>query len=324
MAGEGKTVCVTGASGFIASWLVKVLLRRGYTVNATVRDLGDATKVAHLLALDGAKDRLHIFEADLLKDGSFDSAVDGCEGVFHTASPVNLSISSDPKAELVEPAVKGTLNVLKSCRKYQLMKRVVLTSSISAAVYTRKPLESGSVINEIWYSDPSVCEQLKLWYAYSKTLAEKAAWSFAEEHDIDLVTINPVFVIGPMLQRTLNDSLDMILNFIKEPHKLDISQPYPSVDVRDVADAHVKALETTTAAGRYMLSASVHSYPRVFKIINQLYSALNLPHISDEGVTEIQISQEKAKSLGVSFISMEVSLKDTIESLKENGYLTIC
>ncbi|CAN0860248.1 Phenylacetaldehyde reductase [Linum grandiflorum] len=115
----------------------------------------------------------------------------------------------------------------------------------------------------------------------------------------------------------------MILNFIKEPHKSDISQPYPSVDVRDVAEAHVKALETHTAAGRYNLSAGVHSYNQVFKIINQLYPPLNLPDLSDEGLPEIQISHETAKSLGVSFMSLEVSLKDTIESLKEKGYLSI-
>ncbi|CAN1184669.1 Phenylacetaldehyde reductase [Linum perenne] len=323
MVGQGKTVCVTGASGFIASWLVKVLLQRGYTVNATVRDLGDATKTDHLRALDGAKERLHIFEANLLKDGSFDPAVDGCEGVFHTASPVILSVPSDPQVELVEPAVKGTLNVLKSCAKYQSVKRVVLTSSAATVSFTAKALEPGSVIDKTWYSDPGFCEQLKLWYAYSKTLAEKAAWSFAEEHGIDLVTINPVFVIGPPLQPTLNDTIKMVLNFINEPHKLDSSQPYASVDVRDVADAHMKALETPTAAGRYLLSASIHSYPQVVKIINQLYPVMNIPHLSDEGILKIQVSQEKAKSLGVSFTSVEVSLKDTIESLKEMGHLTI-
>ncbi|XP_043691732.1 phenylacetaldehyde reductase-like [Telopea speciosissima] len=90
MSGTGKTVCVTGASGYIASWLVKLLLARGYTVKASVRDPNDTKKTAHLLALDGAKERLHLFKANLMDEGSFDSLVDGCEGVFHTASPVNF------------------------------------------------------------------------------------------------------------------------------------------------------------------------------------------------------------------------------------------
>ncbi|KAF3960492.1 hypothetical protein CMV_014803 [Castanea mollissima] len=96
MSGEEKVVCVTGASGYIASWLVKLLLQRGYTVKATVRDTKDLKKTEHLLALDGAKERLKLFKANLLDEGSFDSAVDGCQGVFHTASPVFIT-ASDPQ-----------------------------------------------------------------------------------------------------------------------------------------------------------------------------------------------------------------------------------
>ncbi|KAI6685493.1 hypothetical protein NL676_031406 [Syzygium grande] len=110
--GEGKVVCVTGASGYIASWLVKLLLRRGYAVNASVRDPNDPKKVEHLLALDGAKDRLRLFKADLLEEGSFDAIVEGCVGFFHTASPFYHNVK-DPQAELLDPALKGTLNVLK-------------------------------------------------------------------------------------------------------------------------------------------------------------------------------------------------------------------
>ncbi|KAJ1379947.1 hypothetical protein SESBI_46431, partial [Sesbania bispinosa] len=107
--GEGKVVCVTGASGYIASWIVKFLLQRGYTVRATVRDPSNPNKVDHLLKLDGAKERLQLFKADLLEEGSFDSAVEGSDAVFHTASPAQFFVK-DPQAELIDPAVKGTLN----------------------------------------------------------------------------------------------------------------------------------------------------------------------------------------------------------------------
>ncbi|THF95813.1 hypothetical protein TEA_018228 [Camellia sinensis var. sinensis] len=99
MSGQGKTVCVTGGSGFIASWLVKLLLQRGYTVRASVRDPSDPKKTEHLLALDGAKERLHLFKGNLLEEGSFDSMVNGCDGVFHTASPCFLT-TSDPQMRI--------------------------------------------------------------------------------------------------------------------------------------------------------------------------------------------------------------------------------
>ncbi|KAJ9174531.1 hypothetical protein P3X46_013167 [Hevea brasiliensis] len=98
MSGEGKVVCVTVGSGYIASWLIKFLLQRGYTVKATVRDPNDLKKTAHLLALEGAKERLHLLKADLLEEGSFDAAVDGYEAVFHTASPVSLKANADPRS----------------------------------------------------------------------------------------------------------------------------------------------------------------------------------------------------------------------------------
>ncbi|KAJ0037736.1 hypothetical protein Pint_23949 [Pistacia integerrima] len=157
MSGEGKVVCVTGASGYIASWLVKLLLEHGYTVKATVR-YPDDPKVKHLHALDGANERLHLFKANLLEEGSFDSAVSGCEGVFHTASPVIIS-AKDPQAELIDPAVKGTLNVLRSCLKVQSVKRVVVTSSIASVLFNGKPLNPDVVVDETWFSDPAICRE---------------------------------------------------------------------------------------------------------------------------------------------------------------------
>ncbi|KAK3038786.1 hypothetical protein RJ639_027373 [Escallonia herrerae] len=197
MSGAGKVVCVTGASGYIASWLVKLLLDRGYTVKATVRSLNDPKKTEHLLALGGAKERLHLFEANLVEEESFDSAIDGCDGVFHTASPVYLSVT-DPQAELIDPAVKGTLNVLRSCAKVSSVKRVVVTSSTASVISNNKPLK------------PDVA-----WYPLSKTLAEEAAWKFGKENGIDMVMINPGFVIGPCLQPTLNLTSEAILNLVK-------------------------------------------------------------------------------------------------------------
>jgi nucleoside-diphosphate-sugar epimerase len=154
----GKTVCVTGASGFIASWLVKLLLERGYTVRGTVRS---PEKSKHLLQLPGASDHLKLVSADLLEQGSFNQAVEGCDGVFHTASPFFTKNITDPQAQFIEPAVKGTLNVLASCAQART-KKVVLTSSVAAVAYTPKR-KSTSVVDESWWSDSDYCQETEVW-----------------------------------------------------------------------------------------------------------------------------------------------------------------
>ncbi|KAK4278665.1 hypothetical protein QN277_016484 [Acacia crassicarpa] len=271
----GKIVCVTGASGYIASWLVKFLLYRGYTVKATVRDPNDPKKVDHLLNLDGAKERLHLIKANLLDEGSFDPVIEGCEGVFHTASPFYHDVK-DPQAELLDPAVKGTLNVLKSCAKFPSVKRVVLTSSMAAVAFNGKPRTPEVVVDEAWFSDPDFCRASQLWYAVSKTLAEEAAWKFTKENNIDMVTINPAMVIGPLLQPTLNTSAAAFLNTING------AQTFPNmslrlINVKDVANAHIQAFEVPSANGRYCLAERVAHYSEVVKILRELYPQLQLP-----------------------------------------------
>ncbi|KAJ4971255.1 hypothetical protein NE237_004354 [Protea cynaroides] len=320
MSGAGKTVCVTGASGYIASWLVKLLLVKGYTVKASVRDPNDPKKTEHLLALDGAKERLHLFKANLLEEGSFDSPVDGCEGVFHTASPFYHAVK-DPQAELIDPALKGTLNVLGSCSKAPSVKRVVITSSVAAVAYNGKPRTPDVVVDETWFSDPELCKEMKTWYVLSKTLAEEAAWKFAKEKGMDIVTINPAMVIGPLLQPTLNTSAEAILNLVNG------AQTFPNasfgwVNVKDVANAHIQAFEISSANGRYVLVERVAHYSQVVKTLRELYPTLPLPEkCADDKpyVPTYQVSKEKAKSLGIDYIPLEVCLKETVESLKEKG-----
>ncbi|KZV56474.1 cinnamoyl-CoA reductase 1-like [Dorcoceras hygrometricum] len=316
-----KTVCVTGASGYIASWLVKFLLQRGYTVKASVRDPNDPKKTQHLLELDGAKERLKLIKANLLEEGSFDAVVDGCDGVFHTASPFYHQVT-DPQAELIDPALKGTLNVLGSCAKTPSVKRVVLTSSVAAVAFNGKPRSPEVVIDETWWSDPEFCRQTQLWYVLSKTLAEDAAWKFVKEKRIDMVTINPAMVIGPLLQPTLNTSAASILNFVNG------ADTYPNatfgwVNVKDVANAHILAFENPLASGRYCLVESVAHHSDIVEILRELYPTFHLPEKCADDKPfppKYQVSKERAKSLGIEFIPLKDSVKETVESLKAKNF----
>ncbi|XP_072997949.1 phenylacetaldehyde reductase-like isoform X2 [Typha latifolia] len=321
MSGSGKVVCVTGASGYIASWLVKFLLQRGYIVRASVRDTADPKKTEHLRALDGAEERLQLFQADLLKEGSFDDVVEGCEGVFHTASPVHFVVH-DPQADLIDPAVKGTLNVLASCAKTSSVKRVVITSSMSAVTQNGKPKTLNVVVDETWFSIAEIYKQSKMWYGLSKTLAEEAAWKFSKDNAVDMVSINPSMVIGPLLQPTLNSSVVDILNLING------SSTFPNitfgwVNVQDVAMAHILAYEVPSATGRYCVVERVLHYSELVKIIHELYPAFQFPEKCADGnpfVPVYQVSKDKMKTLGiVNLIPLETSIKETIESCRKNG-----
>ncbi|TVU20742.1 hypothetical protein EJB05_30337 [Eragrostis curvula] len=318
-----KVVCVTGAGGFIASWIVKLLLQRGYTVRGTLRDPADPKKTEHLHALDGSAERLQLYKADLLEEGSFDAIVEGCECVFHTASPF-YNDPKDPQVELIDPAVKGTLNVLGSCKKASSVKRVILTSSLAAVVFTEKPLSPDVVIDETSFSIPELCEKEKEWYVLSKTLAEQAAWKFSKDNGLDLVTINPAMVIGPLLQPTLNTSAGIIVYLVSG------SPVYPNysfgwANVKDVALAHVLAFETPSASGRYCMADKVVHFSDVVKIIHDLYPSLPVPDkcVDDRPFAPTyQVSRDKIRSLGVELAPFEASLKETIESLKEKGFVS--
>ncbi|KAK4841787.1 hypothetical protein QYF36_010539 [Acer negundo] len=237
----------------------------------------------------------------------------GAGGSDVIASPFLLS-SNDPQADLVDPALKGTLNVLRSCAKVPSIRRVIVTSSMAAVSFNGKPLSPEVTVDETWFSDPAFCEKSKLSYMLGKTLAEEAAWKFSEENRIDMVAINPGMVIGPLLQSqsTLDSSSSVmpVLNLVKGvkiPCKT-----YRWVDVRDVANAHIQAFENPSACGRYCLAERVANSFGIFKILHELYPDLNLPEeYTEEKASEpnYQVSKERAQSLGITYIPLEVSLK---------------
>ncbi|KAI7986792.1 Cinnamoyl-CoA reductase 1 [Camellia lanceoleosa] len=201
-----QTVCVTGAGGFIASWIVKLLLEKGYSVRGTVRNPDDP-KNSHLRELEGAKERLTLCRADLLDFESLREAINGCDGVFHTACPV-----TDNPEEMVEPAVNGTKNVIIAAAEAKV-RRVVFTSSIGAVTMDPKR-GPDTIVDESCWSDLEFCKNTKNWYCYGKAVAEQAATDVAKEKGVDLVVVNPVLVLGPLLQSTVNASIIHILKYL--------------------------------------------------------------------------------------------------------------
>ncbi|KAH6771413.1 Rossmann-fold superfamily protein [Perilla frutescens var. hirtella] len=317
--------CVTGGTGFIAAHLIKSLLQKGHIVRTTARDPENIEKIGYLLELNGAKERLKIMRADLLEEGSFDTAVEGADGVFHVASPVIVAYEDNIKENLIDPAIKGTLNVLKSCKKASSVKRVVLTSSCSAIRYRFDAKES-SPLNESHWSDPEYCKTYNLWYGYAKTIAEKEAWNFAEEKGIDLVVVNPSFVVGPLLSPQPTSTLLVILAVVKG-----LRGEYPNmrvgfVHVDDVVNAHILAMEEIEASGRLICSASVAHWSEIIQMLRHKYPTYpyenkccstqkgdDNPHSMDNSKI-IKLGLPPLKTLNQMF-------DDCITSFQEKGFL---
>ncbi len=256
---KSRPVLGTGATGFVAGWLVKKLLEEGITVHAAVRNPDNVEKRAHLDEVaKSAKGEIVYFKTDLLEQGSYAEAMKGVELVYHTASPFTSQIT-DPQKELIDPALLGTRNVLEQAKATPSVKRVVVTSSC-AAIYTDASevakTPQGMLTEEIWNIISSLEYQP---YYYSKTVAEREAWKIADEQDQwDLVTINPSLVMGPALNVASITSESY--NLLKQIAKGDLKMGAPKlgmgmVDVRDVAEAHFRAGYTPEAQGRYITSA---------------------------------------------------------------------
>lgn len=256
-------VLVTGATGYVAGWLVKRLLEEGFTVHAPVRDPGNAAKIAHLEALaQDAPGRITFFKADLLDDGSYAEAMETCGVVFHTASPFTSKIR-DPQRDLVDPALIGTRNVLTTATKTPTVRRVVVTSSC-AAIYgdnvdvAKAP--SQTLTEAQWNETSSLDHQP---YFYSKTVAERAAWEIAEAQDQwRLVTINPSLVLGPGVAAAHTSESFAVIKQMADGTMKPGAPPLEvgMVDVRDVAEAHMRAGFLPDAEGRHITSAVTMSF----------------------------------------------------------------
>eukprot|EP00941_MAST-03F_sp_MAST-3F-sp1_P001387 g1387.t1 len=332
---RSSTVCVTGASGYLASELVKQLLEKGYYVRGTVRSK-TADRVKHLLALPYAKERLTLFEADLTRRGSFDEAVKGCCCVFHTASPFFLNSPSAARGDLkyeknvlMKPAREGTLDVLCSATAARV-DRVVITSS-TATIYCRTGKPDDHCFSEADWSSEEALRENEDWYALSKICAERAAFEFTRAglKKPKLVVLNPTLIIGPALQPKLNQSLETILRLIDGSKSEYSASEKTFVDVRDVALAHIRAHENDLDNERIMLIGDKASWSKVCDILSDVDPGARVPKKeAKSGANAIAMVPPKvqytcAKSdnlLCIKYRKMEEMLKSSVESLKLHGH----
>ena len=353
---DGATVAVTGASGFIGSHVVEAVLRAGFAVRAVVRDPSNAAKTAHLEAI--AKDydaALTFARGDLGVDGSFDAAFAGADAVVHVAAVVEVTGSSDAAAAIIAPSVDGCRNVLASVRRSGTVKKFVHTSSCIAvaAVDTKgggdKFYDEGD-FNE-WStaaSDP---------YGYAKTAAEALVRETCAELDIPLATLNPGVTLGPCFTKQHTKASTVLLRELLYGNPL-LNYNCTFVDVRDVADAHARALRTDVtgrflcvnddgvrntldlgayaraACPQWRTDATPMYSPNFLAAARALY---NVPYVGPAacglaGVTDFKLracedripfANGRAKeTLGVAFRPLTDTVRDGLASIVDGGWVT--
>lgn len=339
---SGK-VLVTGANGYIAMWVVDSLLRQGFTVRATVRSADKGTHLKQRYASEyGDKLEVVVVE-DITKEGAFDEAVKGVDAIEHTASPFHLN-AVEPD-ELIVPAVKGTLGVLQSALAHgPNVKRIVVTASC-ASVLTALP--EPRVFSEKDWNDAAVEEAKQkgrdalpiVKYRASKTLAEKAAWEFCEKNKSkiswELVVLNPPFVFGPVihsvsspgsLNQSMHEWFHTVFKGAKDTNTLaQLGNCW--IDVRDLGEAHVKAIQVPEAANeRIIVSAGTYKWQDWVSAAHSLRPSLvpegNTSYDPTKAVHMIQYDTTKeAKIFGLKFRSKLDTTRDLIADFEARGWL---
>jgi dihydroflavonol-4-reductase len=339
-------VLLTGASGYIGKHITLQLLNQGYEVRASIRNLNKSAEVRDAVAphlVDSSKldSRLTFVELDLEKDAGWDLALNGVDVLLHTASPFPLASPKD-EDDLIRPAVDGTLRALKAAHGAGV-KRVILTSSM-AAIYGRELPAGASEYDETMWTD--VTHPVgRVAYTKSKTLAEKAAWDYIKSSapEIALTTINPVLVLGAPLDKNFGSSISVVERILngKDPMLPDLN--FAIVDVRDVAKMHVDAIKADATKGeRILASSETKSFVGIAKLLKATYPKskvktaqaptflIHILGIFDGTVKSIlpqlgkpmKISGAKAKRLlGINFIPVDISLKESADYLIKNGLI---
>lgn len=244
------TVLVTGGTGFVAGWCIVELLKRGYAVRTTVRSQSKEPAVRAAVMSGGASgDRLSVFAADLTKEEGWDAAMAGCDYVLHVASPLGRDAPRDRHA-LIAPARDGTLRVLRAATQAGI-KRVVMTSAATAA---RPPRDQNTVSDETVWADPD--DRRFDAYRLSKIMAERAAWDFMADNggSTEFTTILPGAIFGPVLTTENLGSVQLIQRLLQGSPAAVPRIGLWVVDVRDLAELHIRAMIAPEAAGERFIA----------------------------------------------------------------------
>jgi len=322
-------ILVTGASGYVGTQVIAALLRDGAgnggrQVRAQVRSAAREDGLRAAVRRGAGPREIEVVTADLMSDEGWKAAMAGVDEVYHVASPIPAAQPKDPD-ELIVPAREGTVRVLRAARDAGA-RRVVLTSSFAAIGYTPKP---GGEFTEDDWTDPGMPGLPP--YPRSKTIAERAAWDFmaSEGGDMELTVVNPTFILGPPLTDETGSSMYLVKAMFSGEMSVAPRHRFGIADVRDVADAHLRAMAAPAAVGQRFIVVSdtpPMTYLEFAGVLRQRFGALAAKAPTEEApggeLPRLVIRNDRAKEvLGWHPRPLEETIADTVENLRDRGAL---
>lgn len=328
-------ILVTGATGFIGAHCVGKLLERNYKVKAHSRSMEKYLRLVSSVP----ENQKHLLEpaifSDITHEEELAANLENCTGVIHLASPFKFNVE-DFVADLLVPALKGTEAVMKAANRNKSVQRVVLTSSFAAVYDASRGIQPGVVLTEedfspLTWNDGATTESPAVAYRASKTVAERVAWEFMEKHSpsFDLCVLCPTMVFGPLYStkligslKDLNFSNQMILNLMRTREILPTTNPV-WVDVRDLAEYHVRALESQEASNqRFLISAGDYDNQQIADILREKLPKelaqmipIGTPGQRITGTHYTTNSSKGIRILGVKYTELETSVVDLAKQL---------
>jgi nucleoside-diphosphate-sugar epimerase len=344
-----STILLTGATGYLGANILRILLDRGYKVHFTTRNIEKTTSEEWLSALNTQfPDKISFFEADLETPGAFDKALEGVDAVIHAASPFRVQGIKNTKKELLEPAVNGTKHLLNALDHFPQVKKVVLTSSIASIYCDAADIDDypeEQFTEQHWNTGASLTHQP---YSYSKVSAERAAWTINEGKPWKLITINPGFILGPSIaKRSDSTSIRFMIDMLSGKFKVGVPNiSFCVVDVRDVALAHVLALESEEASGRHICTNKTLTTLEIAGLVKELtpknkskiptrtlpklltyifapiLAGFSWRYLNRNLGRRLNFDNSKIKtSLKIQFRPVEETIKDQIDQLIKDGFV---
>ena len=330
-------VLVTGVSGFVGKWTMVELLKRGYSVRGTVRSIASKGEQVRKAAADQAGadslSRLDLVEADILDDRGWAEAMSGVSAVMHVATAIRADEPKD-QSLVIRPAVEGTERVLRFAHAAGI-KRFIMTSSIATVGYGHGQISGRRVYDETHFTQ---FEKMRWTWAYcvGKTMAERATWAFAKANGMEVTTIHPGAIIGPPLDEDASISIMMVTGLLDGTTPALPSNGFSIIDVRDVAEMHVAALEKPESIGqRYWATAEYMPFPKIAAVVQELFPSYKVTMrlvpdwiirliamfggparqiINDIGNEKIFDGSKGEKLIGRSYIPARQSIKDTADA----------